>query len=392
VNDRIQACDEGDHRRAPPRAGARGARAADFAARVQAFAAAALDAPDRRLRSTWFLIGDLHLQVLSDARGFLDELEAQYRDCIVEAPRAGAPRIRCDARRLPGSALIGLVFEGDGVPDPFDAAGTPFRIVRDFQRYARVDGPAPGWHMLVDGVDGGRPVVAGDGRRLVVDLDHAPPEFASDCVVNVAQGAQRDVLFLHAASFGIAGAGAVLVGWSRSGKSTSALALAARGHDFLGDDVAAIRTRSRELLPFRKTVSLRPGPFVSSLGARLAAAPHTAVVGTDGEARTVVRMRDLFPAAPTGALPLRFAFLLDGFGAQPRLTPYRPSIADAKRLRPVVNGATPSWGLSPGRDLMRFLAIVDVLSALDCYLVELGSPEASVAAIEHVMEAACRST
>jgi hypothetical protein len=86
---------------------------------------------------------------------------------------------------------------------------------------------------------------------------------------------------------------------------------------------------------------------------------------------------------------LRFAFLLDGFGPRPRLTRYRPRIEDVRRLRPVVNGATPSWGHSPGRDLLRFLAVVNVLSRVECHLVELGPPEETVAAIERIMEDGC---
>ena len=362
---------------------------ADWAGRVQSLAIGAGERPASSLRSTWFRIGDRSLHVRSDGDAFLDAFESQYRDFIVAQPNPDPGDIRCDASRLAGSSLLCLSFEGHDLPDPIDAAGTPFRIVRSFARYVEAPGPVPGWRILVDGEVGGRPLATTDGRRLVVDLAAAPPEFATDCVANLVQSAQKDVLFLHAASFGIDGAGALLIGWSQSGKSTTALALAARGHAFLGDDVAAVRTRTRELLPFPKVVSLRPGPYVRSLGARVRATRHATAVGEDGQERALVSMRDLFPGPAGGALPLRFAFVLDGFAAHPRLTRYRPRIEDARRLRPVVNGATPSWGLSPGRDLMRFLTVVNVLSGLDCYLVELGSPEDSVAAIERVMEAAC---
>jgi len=362
---------------------------ADLVDRVQALAAGARQRSTASLRSSWFRLGDRYLQVVSEGNGFLDEFEALYRDCIVTQPRQDPRIIRCHADRPAGSSLLCLSFDGEDLPDPIGAAGTPFRMLRHLARYVEVPGPVPGWRMMVDSEDRDRPLAAGDGHRLVIDLDEAPAEFATDCVVSLVQGAQQDVLFMHAASFGIAGVGALLVGCGQAGKSTTALALAARGHSFLGDDVAAVRTRTREILPFPRVVSLRPGPYVRSLEARLRATRHTTAVGPDGQTRTLVSMGVLFPASAGRVLPLRFAFLLDGFAAHARLTPFRPGIGDVKRLKAAVSESIPSWGLSPGRDLMRFLAVVNVLSGLDCHLVELGSPEDSAVAIEDVMEAAC---
>jgi hypothetical protein len=383
-----RGADRGVYRRSRP---ATGLDRGGWIDRVQALPGARQRSAASR-RSSWFRLGDRYLQVVSDWNPFLDEFEALYRDCIASEPRLDQTSVRCDASRLPGSSLLCLSFDGRDLPDPISAAGTPFRMLRHLARYAEVPGPAPGWRMVVDGEDGGLPLAAGDGRRLVIDLDEAPAEFATDCVVSLLQAAQRDLLFLHAASFGIAGAGALLVGSGQAGKSTTTLALTARGHSFLGDDVAAIRTRTREILPFPKVVSLRPGPYVRSLGARLRATRHATSVGPDGQARTLVSMGDLFPASAGGVLPLRFVFMLDGFAAHARLTPFRPGIADVKRLKGAVSESIPSWGLSPGRDLMRFLTVLNVLSGLECYLVELGSPEDSAAAIEAVMEGACHST
>lgn len=340
-------------------------------------------------RGSWFRLGDRHLQVVAHGNRFLDEFQSRYRDCIVTQPGQDPSNVRCDAVLLPGSSLLCLSFSGTNLPDPIGAAGTPFRVLRHLARYSEVPGPGPGWRMLCDREDGGRPLAASDGHRIVIDLDRAPPEYATDCVVNLVQSAQKDVVFLHAASFGIGGAGALLLGWGQAGKSTTSLALAARGHSFLGDDVAAIRMTTRELLPFPKVMSLRPGPYVRSLEERLRATRYTTAAGHHGEARTLVHMGDLFPASAGRVLPLRSAFMLDGFGSHPRLTPFRPDIADAKRLKAVASELVPSWGLSPGRDLMKFLTAVNVLSRLDCYLLELGSPEDSAAAIEDSMEAAC---
>ena len=368
----------------------RSATHSDWVEQVEALAGPR-DLPASPGRSRRFRIGDVCLGVASGGSGFLDEFEARYRDCIVAQPHPGMSDVRCHASLLAGTSLLCLSFDGARLPDPIGVTGTQFRVLRHLSRYVDVPGPAHGWRMLVDGGDRGRPLMASDGRRIVVDLDRAPAELATDCVVSVAQAVQKDVLFLHSASFGVAGAGGLLVGFGQAGKSTTALALAARGNAFLGDDLAAVRTASRELLPFPKTMRLRPGPYVGSLERRLRETRHTAAAGDDGPC-TYVSMGDLFPASVGRALPLRFAFLLDGFGARPRLTPYRPGIADAKRLRAAISLSIPCWGLSPGRDLMRFLALVNLLSQVDCYLLELGSPEDSASAIEELMEERCRST
>ena len=350
------------------------------------------DASTSRRTGPWFRLGDASLRVDADGCSFLDEFETRYRDCIVAQPSPGLPGLRCSATRLPGSSLLCLSFDGLEVPDPLRATGTPFRMLRHLASYAETQGPYAGWRMLVHRDDPRRFLLAGDKRRLVVDLDLAPPEFAIDCLVAVVQSLQPEVLFLHGASFGIAGAGALLIGCGKAGKSTTALELVARGHAFLGDDVAAIRIRSREVLPFRKAVSVRPDPCMQSLDARLRSVRHTVVGGDKGTLRTLVSIGDLFPGSTGSELPLCFAFVLDGFAESAALTPFEPSIAENRSLKAVVSESIPSWGLSAGRDLMKFLIVVDLLADIKCYRIKLGSPEDSAAAIEGLMETTCGST
>jgi hypothetical protein len=104
----------------------------------------------------------------------------------------------------------------------------------------------------------------------------------------------------------------------------------------------------------------------------------------------LVRVSELFPWATAGApLPLRFAFVLDRFGDRARVSPFRPGLAEIGRLRAVASETVPSWAISPGRDLMRFLSVVNLLSGLSCHLVELGSPEETADLIQTVMERTC---
>ena len=134
-----------------------------------------------------------------------------------------------------------------------------------------------------------------------------------DWIVCVAQSVQTGMLFLHAGSVGVGGAAALLIAPTGGGKSTTALAVAQRGHAFLGDDVAAVRLATRELLPFPRSAGLREGPLAASLerpGPAPAATcgPPTATASSG----RCVRVSDLFPGSVSGPLPLRFAFVLDG--------------------------------------------------------------------------------
>lgn len=358
--------------------------------RVQALPACQTSTP---AASAWFRLGDLGLRLDSEPETFLDAFRAQWADCVVASAPAGLPTLHCSARLLEGSSLLVLSFTGSRLADPLAAAGTPVRMLRHLARYEEQSGPAPGWRMLADRSDPERMLAAARDDCLVIALDEAPPEFALDALVAIVQSAQPGLLFLHAASFGIAGTGALLIGHAQAGKSTTAVALGSLGHEVFGDDMAAIRTGSGELVPFRRTLRLRPGPSVASLGARLRTVPHAFTVDPGGTPRTLVRAGALFARAPGEALPLRFAFVLEGFADRPGLTPFRPDIGAVGSLKGVVSESLPAWGRSPGRDLMKFLTVVDVLSKLSCHRLRLGTPEASAEAIETlIMEATCNST
>jgi hypothetical protein len=88
-------------------------------------------------------------------------------------------------------------------------------------------------------------------------------------------------------------------------------------------------------------------------------------------------------------MPLRFAFLLDGFGDSTRFRPFQAGPGEIRRLRCLSGDITASWGDSPGRQLMKLLTAISVLSDLTCYLVDLGPPLEAALAIQGVLEASC---
>jgi len=332
-----------------------------------------------------FRFGDAVVEVVSDYEPLLAELEAVYGDCGSLDIEGAACNLRCTATLLHGSSLLSMSFEGAPARHPVEVALGPYRFLRH-QQYLEVSSPVPGWRLLVNADAGGHLLIAGEARMALVNLDQAPPEFILDCIVGVAQSAQSNVMFLHAASVGVTGSGALILAPTKGGKSTTALALALRGHSFLGDDVAAVRLASCELLPFPKSAGLRDGPLARMLEERLQACRHIHAPGRHGIPRTAVRVSDLFPSSTDGPLPLRFAFVLDGLKDAASVRPFHAGLGELKRLRGlVVMDTMSSWGMSAGRDLMQLLKVTNLLSGLHCHLVELGSPEETARLIETTM-------
>jgi hypothetical protein len=259
-------------------------------------------------------------------------------------------------------------------------------VLRDAAPYVESPSPVSGWRTVTDTRAGGQLLAASDGRSALINVDLAPPEFVLDCIVGVVLAAQPDISFVHGASVGIAGSGALILAPSFGGKSTTVLSLASRGHAFLGDDVGAVRLSTRELLPFPKSAGLRDGPLASLLQEQLGDYRHVRVPARHGDVRTVVRVSDLFPQSVSGRLPLRFAFLLDGITGTAKRTPFQPAPGELRRLRSmIVLDAESRWGISPGQDLMQLLTVMNLLSKLRCYLLEVGSIEDTADLIERTM-------
>ena len=343
----------------------------------------ALCAPE----SAWYRFGDAVVEILSDYKPLLRELEDVYGDCeVAREPSAGELKIACTGTLVRGGRLLALTFVGEELRHPIEIALGPYRFLRR-QPYVEAPVQIPGWRSLESAEPGNQALIASNGRTVIIDLEQAPPEFVLDCIVGIVQAAQKGTLFLHAASVGIAGSGALVFAPSFGGKSTMALALALRGHAFLGDDVAAVRLATREVLPFPKSAGIRDGPLKSTLAERLETCRQVHAPGRHRILRRLVRSSELFPWSRSGPLPLRFAFLLDGFGDVAKITPYEPKLSELKRLRSmVVMDTMSSWGMSPGRDLMLLLTVQRLLSSLRCFLVEHGSPEQTASLIERTIQ------
>ncbi len=346
----------------------------------------ALEAAEREPRHAqpmWFRFGDAFLEVVSAYEPLLGDLTAFYGDCASAEPPPDGVRLRCTARLVPQGPFLSLTFSGPRQPDLIEVARSPYRASRR-EPYVEVTSPGPGWRVLVNRDAHDRLLIATNDRGCLINLDEAPPEFVVDLVVCAAQSVQTDVLFLHAGSVGIAGSGVLIIAPSNGGKSTTTLALAQRGHAFLGDDVAVVRLATRELLPFPRSAGLRDGSLARSLDGLVQRCRHLRSK-RHGTERTVVRVSDLFPWSVSGPLPLRFAFVLGGLAESATISEFRPGLEELPRLHAVATDASASWGLSPGRDLMLFLRVVNLLSELRCHLVQRGTPDETARVIEAVI-------
>src|SRR6185436_16032492 len=104
----------------------------------------------------------------------------------------------------------------------------------------------------------------------------------------------------HAASVVVAGRGLLVVGPKASGKTTTALTLASRGHAFLGDEIAAV-CEDRKMLPFRRAASIRTGMRGARVAQRLGDGAFPAETFPDGSARVLANVAELFPSAAAAA-------------------------------------------------------------------------------------------
>lgn len=234
------------------------------------------------------------------------------------------------------------------------------------------------WRSL--GVAGtARPLLTAKGAHVFVDASQTWQPLVATCAMNWVMRMQRDLLFFHAAAVGIDGAGVLITGGKGAGKSTLSMALAVEGHDFLGDEIAAVRSRTLELSPFRRAVSIRPGPQARRVEQSLRNGSHSTEQFPDGTTRTRAEAGKLFPRPVADSLPLRCVFFLRDFEKNPRAEAFLPRAQDLSLLAPL---PCTFWSVSPSRPMM---AIAKLLSSVNCYYLHPGSPEATARLVEEIV-------
>jgi hypothetical protein len=313
------------------------------------------------------------LHVETDDAPLLDEVALTLGRQAPPTDPALAPPVAARIRTRGGPDDVGhLAFTAGsahlGSPEDFhlgfSAPQFPFRPVAS---------PDPAW-TVVAFRDDPAPVFWMKGPHCLFRLGaHWRAELAV-FLFNRVLRARPVAIFFHAAAVGVAGQGVMLLGPRGAGKSTLALALASRGHAFLGDDTACYLPGSGDLVPFPRSPGIRPGPRAAAIDRALAG------LGQDPDRSGHVRLPvgALLPVAPAGPVPLRAVVFLRGFAATPRLERIQPGRDEVAALQPF----TGSLVNAPAT--RRVFEMIRLLSAVAVYGLNPGEPDATAARLEEV--------
>ena len=333
-----------------------------------------------------YQFGDAVLRIDTNEPLLVEALRQRYGDCAVSnAVPSHGPTVRCTIWRSFEPQLIVLTFVEGAPPDPAAAAPHLLRPTRAVAPFRVWDSPIPGWR-LVGGVTG--PVLATRGAQVLLQPKLIPTDFLVEYLVGITLGGQPGLLPIHGAALQIGQAGAVLVGPSHAGKTTTALHLAARGYGLLGDEIALLRVATREVVPFRRTAQLRPGPRGQELAALLGPSDNGDGPCADDEWTVPYRIAELFPNAAVHPVRVRAVYFLSGFADGPSLTPFNFTFGDPDILRWIMIPEIShySWGVAPARRTFRLMILREVLSRIPCWRLTVGPPSDTAALIEANME------
>jgi hypothetical protein len=322
-------------------------RLSETSSESSSLVAVSAPAPDR------FRLGDASLSLSGD-EALLFRFRAILGDCAESAADRSLPLVHCQVDD-DGHSDVAVSFLYPGAP--LDLHG----FVAGLAAYAGT---------LRDG----------SGDTLRFDRQTEWRGAVANCAIQATLAIQPGALFFHAASVDVAGRGILIAGPKNTGKSTTSLALAARGHRLLGDEIAAVRTQTSELLPFPRAVSLRDGVRSELLDERLRGTPSLEETYPDGSRRLRIKVSDLFDRVEPQAVPLAALFFLKPFGEATRIERFLPSLDQVSLLEPLGSAL---WGDSGGR---RRFQLLRLLSTVACYDIAPGPPDETADRIEKLME------
>jgi hypothetical protein len=325
----------------------------------------------------WYRIGDGYLRVCSADVGFRERLKTLFRECAVAPPDPGLlPRVGVTVRSLPDGSFSLVSFDD---PEPLDQLAFSLALFPD-RGYSEIAAPSIDWKILGVASPRGLEGIAMRGPHLLVPRTAPWQSLAGSLAFSRLVRLQKELLYFHAGSIGMRGAGLLLVGPKGSGKTTLSLALAARGHDFLGDEMAGVRVGPLELVPIRRSLAVRDGARALDVSRALerVGAPYEPF--PDGTERRRAYAAELFPGTAAPATPLRDIVFLNGFGARPLLQPVAASRGQLGLLTPL--GAT-MWGANPVR---RARDLISVITRARCWTLQAGAPDETAALLEQHLE------
>ncbi len=335
---------------------------------LEAWAAGGPWSPPTSLNQT-FKILEVELRIETDDGGLLQEFASIFGgDRAPERPPRAA--FRATVAAGPAGDHGRLSIEGDALDDP---AGFLLGFASPTIPLRAIPNPGSATTALV-GLDGDdEPLFAFRGDECLFRKVPRWRRIVSHLLFLRMLRLRTDLIFFHAASVGIAGNGLLLMGPKGAGKSTVSGAVAARGHNFLGDETAAYQPSSRLLLPFRRPLGIKPGPRAALLDRKIAALAPAA--DEDGLLR--IPIDALFPVAEAEPVPLRAVCFLDGFAVRPALVATSAGRDELALMQPLASS------LGQGATSCVF-EMIRLLGATTCYRLQPGDPDETAALLEEV--------
>ena len=321
--------------------------------------------------AAWYRLGDGWLGVAADNGPFRSRFRTLFGECAGNGPTSGDITVSCQVRSISAPAVALVSFDD---PEPLDQVGFARAVFSD-RGYEPAPTPHAGWHLFGDAI------LAAADRQILVQRGPQWQGFVGSLAVNRVLRLQRDVLFFHAAAAGIGGRGVLIVGTKGSGKTTLALALAARGHAFFGDEITGVRTSTRDVVPIRRAASVRAGPRSRAVARALASRRFATDRFPDGTTRTRVNVGGVFPDAAARPARVEQIVFLRGFAPAVRHESFAAGPQEARLLTPL---ACTLWEVAPERRVMHLLSL---LAGVRCAFLDVGEPDATARAIEQLVEA-----
>lgn len=325
-----------------------------------------------------FGIAGVRLTARSDDRDALGELTTVIGGRGSSGGGYSAPRsCAVTIRSRGGPAGWGHVeFEA---PDPALHDPNDIRLALESPDFPFTEVPSGGDSWLTLGLAGQTDTILSlKGSHCLVPLTAHWRNTVALFLFNRMLRARTDAIFFHASSVDIGGRGILLVGPKGRGKSTTALALAARGHPLLGDDTACYLPETRELLPCRRAVGIRPGPRARAVSQALALAGRDAAKEPSQTLR--IDVGELLDTPDPAPVPLAAVVFLEGFGDEPRLARVRPTRDEVAKLQPWVASLV---NASPAR---RVFEMTQLLGAVEVYRLTAGDPDDTARLLEDALD------
>lgn len=318
-----------------------------------------------------FRLVDVVLHVRTDDGQFLDEFSKVFGGNVppsrqTEARASFEATVTVCRPEHPGHGLLRVT--GDQLMDP---AGFLLQFSSPTVPIRRLEATHQGETVLGLALDP-EPALRFRGDRCLFRLGPRWRRILAHFLFLRLLRLRDDALFFHAAAMGVRGMGVLLVGPKGSGKSTLSLALAARGHSFLGDETACYLPASGVLLPFRRPVGIKPGRRAAAVQAALTRGRYPA--DEDGVLR--VDVDSLLPTRDAVPVPLDAVIFLRGFGARPELSRLVAGREELSSLQPLAASLTNRPATH------RVFEMVRMISRARAYELVAGDPDETVIVIE----------